>query len=126
MIPASHAEALEALRGRDRRRVGANRHLQAKTDGTIALDLHGSEVVRYRPGAPSLVRPFFDDWSAWRTTATTLRTVNQALPAPLVRAELRDGRVRLVAGSAVQALEPGPGWHDLAALAVDWPAGIWS
>lgn len=142
MSPASFHEALELELDPTtwRRQIGPATYLQGKTGpgasrhlDAIDLEHHGQALVRFRPGQPSLVRPYEPAPYTGRpqTTPRLLAAVNAALPAPLVSLELEAGR--LVASTWRQArqvtLEPTLDWLDLADLAppghASWPPGTW-
>ena len=65
--------ANERLGKRDRRKVANNTYLERRDDSTIALRLHATDVVTFRPGTITL------DSGGWRTVTTKDR-LNYALP----------------------------------------------
>jgi len=150
LLPTTWTEALDLV-GLDawRRQIGPGLALQGKVShgdperlDAIDLEHHGEALVRFRPGQPSLVRPFTRARYSDRqeTTARRLALISQALPAPLVRLAL-DGphatlQVRLDVpawpadgrqnhrGTWSTRLEPASGWLDLAEFAA-WPPSAW-
>lgn len=65
--------ANERLGKRDRRKIANNTYLERRDDSTIALRLHATDVVTFRPGTITL------DSGGWRTV-TTKNRINYALP----------------------------------------------
>jgi hypothetical protein len=69
----TYATADATLGSRDRRKVANNTYLERRDEQTIALRLHATDVVTFRPGTITL------DSGGWRTV-TTKNRINYALP----------------------------------------------
>jgi hypothetical protein len=69
----TYTTAVEQLGGRARRKVANNTYLERRDDETVALRLHATDVVTFRPGTITL------DTGGWRTV-TTKNRINYALP----------------------------------------------
>lgn len=67
------ASVTETLGNRDRRKVANNTYLERRDEWSIALRLHATDVVTFRPGTITL------DSGGWRTV-TTKNRMNYALP----------------------------------------------
>ena len=60
----TYADAAERLGTRDRRKIGNNTYLERRDESTVALVLHATDVVTFRPGTVTV------DSGGWRTMTT--------------------------------------------------------
>ncbi len=73
----NYTKANELLTGRchESRRIGNNTYLQRRPGGEIAVRLHRTDIVTYRPDGSVIL-----DSGGWRTVTTKAR-INQYMPA---------------------------------------------
>ena len=100
-----YSEALALLNGRETKKIANNTYLVHRGEGVIALRLHSTDVLTFRPGSVTY------DTGGWRTVTTKARFNKFGPDGVRVYSDKRVWAVYRE-GEFVEAYEDGFTWYD--------------
>lgn len=75
----TYAQAINQLGNRDQKKIGNNTWLVKRNDGEVAIRLHATDILTFRPNGDVVVKT-----NGW-TSVTTKARINEHLPRTAAR-----------------------------------------